>query len=129
VESFTRRYGQLAQRVIVYAQLRNVVDMFVAAAYIQQQDFYGQAGWSMEVLGNEKLMPVEIYTAPKQVETAVNAIWKGNVLMTPVGGGVHINPLKAISAEHVQPDEEGTIAETRASVELKHLAEGQWWWD
>jgi hypothetical protein len=129
VESFTRRYGQLAQRVIVYAQLRNVIDMLVASAYIQQQDFYGQSGWSMEVFGNEKLMPVEVYTAPKQVETAVNAIWKGNVLMTPVGGGVHISPLRAISAEHVQPDEDGSVAQARDKVELKNLAEDQWWWD
>jgi hypothetical protein len=129
VESFTRRYDQLAHRVPVYAQLRNLIDMLIATAYIQQQDFYGQAGWSMEVFGNEKLMPAEIYAAPKQVETAVNAIWKGNVLMTPIGGGVHINPLRAISAEHIQPDEDGAVAEARAGVDLKNLAEGQWWWD
>jgi hypothetical protein len=129
VESFTRRYEQLAHRVPVYAQLRNLIDMVIATAFIQQQDFYGQAGWSMEVFGNEQLMPVEVYAAPKQVDTAVNAIWKGNVLMTPIGGGVHINPRKAISAEHIQPDEDGSLADARERVAIKNLTEGQWWWD
>ena len=129
VESFTRKYDQLAQKAPVYAQLRNLIDMLIASAYIQQQDFYGQAGWSMEVFGNEKLIPVEVYAAPKQVDTAVNAIWKGNVLMTPIGGGVHINALRAISAEHIQADTEGNVAAARERVEVKNLADGQWWWD
>lgn len=129
VESFTRKYAEIARKVPVYAQMRNLIDMLVAAAYIQQQDFYGQAGWSMEILGNERLMPVEIYAAPKQVDTAVNAIWKGNRLMTPVGGGVHIQPLKAVSAEHIRADEDGTVAQRREQVQLDALQDGQWWWD
>ncbi len=129
VDSFTRRYDQLAHKVPVYAQLRNLIDMLVASAYIQQQDFYGQAGWSMELFGNEKIVPVEVYAAAKQVDTAVNAIWKGNVLMTPIGGGVHIDALQAISAEHIQPDAEGAVAAARERVEVKNLTAGQWWWD
>jgi hypothetical protein len=129
VESFTRNYDALARKAPVYAQLRNLIDMLIVAAYIQDQDFYSQAGWSMDVFGNEQVMPIEIYMAPKRVDTAVNAIWRGNVLMTPIGGGVHINPLKAISAENVQPDEEGTVAAAHEKVEVKNLADGQWWWD
>ena len=129
VESFTRRYPELARKVPVYAQLRNLVDVLIAAAYIQEQDFYSQAEWDMKIFGNEAIMPVEIYAAPKEVETAVNAVWKGNVLMTPVGGGVHIDARKAISVEHVQPDEEGAVADKRETVTLDGLADGQWWWD
>jgi len=129
VDSFTQLYPRLAQRMPVYAQMRNLIDMLIAAAYIQQQDLYAQADWSMELFGNEQLLPVEIYAAPKQVETAVNAIWKGNVLMTPIGGGVHINAMKAISPSHIQPDENGLVAEAHEAVEISNLAEGQWWWD
>jgi hypothetical protein len=129
VESFTQKYAQLSRKVPVYAQLRNLIDMLIATAYIQQQDFYGQAGWSMEVFGDEKRIPVAVYAAARQVDTAVNAIWKGNVLMTPIGGGVHIEPLRAISAEHVQPDEDGSVAAARDRVQVTNLADGQWWWD
>ena len=129
VESFTRNYDELARKAPVYAQLRNLINMLIVSAYIQDQDFYGQAGWSMDVFGNEQMMPVQIYTAPKRVNTAVNAIWRGNVLMTPIGGGVHINALKALSAEHIQSDEDGKVAAAHEQVEIKNLAEGQWWWD
>ena len=76
----------------MYAELRNLIDLAVAAAYIQHEDFYGKAEWKMDLFGNEKAFPVETYDMPKQVATAVNAIWKGHKLMTPVGGGVHIEP-------------------------------------
>ena len=129
VESFTRLYPRLAKRMPVYAQLRNLIDMLIAGAYIQQQDFYSQADWSMELLGNEQLLPVEIYAAPKQVDTAVNAIWKGNVLMTPIGGGVHINARKAISPAYIQSDDEGLVSGAHDQVEFTNLVEDQWWWD
>ena len=37
----------------VYAQLRNCIDMLVAAAFIQQQGYYGETNWEMEVFGDE----------------------------------------------------------------------------
>ena len=129
VKSFTARYTDLARKVPVYAQMKNLIDMLIAAAYIQEQDFYSQANWSMDVFADEQKMPVEIYAEAKEVDTAVNAIWKGNVLMTPIGGGVNINARKAISAEYIQPDEEGTVAEQREKVSLDQLQDGQWWWD
>lgn len=129
VRTFTQLYPQLALKMPVYAQMRNMIDMLIASAYIQQQDFYGQAGWSMDVLGNEQLYPVEIYYAPKQVESAVNAVWKGNVLMTPIGGGVSINPLRAVSAQNIQPDIDGKVSAAQKKVGGVSLEEGQWWWD
>src|SRR5690606_7844270 len=46
--AFTSKYGELADREPVYAQLRNLIDMSIAAAFIQQQDLYAKADWSME---------------------------------------------------------------------------------
>jgi hypothetical protein len=51
VRQFTEKYGELAKKSPVYAQLRNLIDLAIASAYIQERDFYGQAGWSLEVLG------------------------------------------------------------------------------
>lgn len=129
VESFTRNYNALAEKSPVYAQLRNLIDMSIAAAFIQQQDYYGAAGWKMEVFGDEKAFPVETFHAPAQVETAVNAIWKGRTLMTPIGGGVHIQPRKALSQDNLQRDSSGEITASREKVDLKAIPAGQWWWD
>ena len=129
VNEFTAKYGQLAAKEPVYAQLRNLIDMAIAAAFIQRYDYYGQASWTMDVLGDETQFAIETFPEPKQVETAVNAIWKGNTLMTPVGGGVNIQPLMALATDRMKLDEEGELKELRTQVEIEGLAKDQWWWD
>ncbi len=126
VGSFTQNYPQLAARSPVYADLRNLIDLAISAAFMQQEGFYDKAGWSMPLLGDESKFAVERYSPPRQVETAVNAIWKGNRLMTPVGGGVSIEAARAV--REAQPDEQGQVAKLREETAVK-LAEGQWWWD
>jgi len=128
VTSFTKKYSELAERSPVYAELRNLIDMVIAAAFIQQEDYYGDAGWEMPFFGNEKKFAVQTYNAPKKVNTAVNAIWKGHRLMTPIGGGVTIHALKALEPESVLPDEGQQVARTRREL-TPQVAEGQWWWD
>ena len=128
VTSFTRAYPQLAAQSPVYAELRNLIDMLVASAYIQHEDMYHKAGWEMAVLGNEQAFPVRLYRAPTQVESAVNAVWKGNTLMTPIGGGVQIEAELALDPEKVLTDDGNKVSALREQTEIK-LAEGQWWWD
>ena len=92
VKSFTAKYSELAERSPVYAQLRNLIDLSIAAAYIRHEGFYGKAEWKMDLFGDEQRFAVETYDMPKQVAPAINAIWKGSRLMTPIGGGVAIQP-------------------------------------
>ena len=128
-ESFTKKYDEMAKESPVYAQLRNVVDMTIVAAFIQKMDYYGQAGWTMETFGNEDVFQVETYTHPKKVETAVNAKWKGRTLMTPIGGGVEIRPLQALHSDTMSRDADGAITSVRKQIDPTRLADGQWWWD
>jgi hypothetical protein len=129
VQAFTQKYAELAAKEPVYAQLRNLIDMAIAAAFIQQYDYYGQAGWNMEIFGDEQQFPVETYPEPKQVETAVNAIWKGMTLMTPVGGGVSIRAKEALSPGNLLQDEEGTVREARQKIDIQQIEKNRWWWD
>jgi hypothetical protein len=129
VTSFTTKYAELAERSPIYAQLRNLIDLAVAAAFIQEQDYYGKAGWTMETLGSEEALAVETYQSPQQVETAVASVWKGNRLMTPVGGGVNIQARQALKAVNLKPDEKGQVEKLRTEIRLDELAKGQWWWD
>lgn len=128
-KSFTAKYPELARNVPVYAQLRNLIDISVAAAFIQQQDYYAKAGWAMEVLGDEALLPVETYAVPEQVETAVNAVWKGPILMTPVGGGVNIQPTEALRSDRLLADENGKLDATHEAAETLPQDATRWWWD
>jgi len=127
--TFTQNYPQLAQKTPVYAQMRNLIDLSVAAAFIQQEDFYGKADWKMVTFGDEEKFPVETYETPKTVETACTAVWKGNTLMTPVGGGVHIEPKQALEPKNLIQEETSKVSDLRAQTKIEGLAEGQWWWD
>ena len=128
VTGFTKKYPELAARSPVFAQLRNLIDLAVAAAYIRQQDYYGKAGWAMELFGDETAFAVETFHATKTAPPAVNAIRKRQRLMTPIGGGVTIHASRALRSENLLPDENGKVAKARRDVKLE-LAEGQWWWD
>jgi hypothetical protein len=101
----------------------------VAAAFVQQQDYYGKAGWLMPVFGDESKFPVATGNAPKHVESAVTSYRKGNTLVTPIGGGVEIRPTRALQSQNLLKDESGEVRQTREKVKLDQLAEGQWWWD
>jgi hypothetical protein len=128
VTGFTKLYPELADRSPVYADLRNLIDIAIAAAFMQQQDYYGKADWKIEFFGDEKAFPVETYEIPKTVETVVNAIWKGSHLVTPVGGGVQIQAVKALESDKLLTDEKGKVAKLRQEINI-NLATGQWWWD
>jgi Protein of unknown function (DUF1598) len=126
---FTKLYPEIAEKVRVYAELRQLIDLSIAAAYIQEQDFYGQADWIMPVMGNEESLAVQTYSAPVQVETAVNAVWKGSTLMTPLGGGVQIQPRLAFNSDRLQVDTSGESVKVKAEAGPSQLTDGQWWWD
>lgn len=128
-QDFTNKFPLIADRVRIYAELRQLMDVSIAAAYIHEQDFYGQAEWAMPVLGNESAFNVQTYTAPEQVETAVNAIWRGNTLMTPLGGGVQMQPRKALSSQTLVVDREGQNNQVKQTAGPSELKDGQWWWD
>ena len=48
--------------------------------------------------------------------------------MTPIGGGVTIQPTEALKADNLLPDKKDKLSKTREGVKL-NLAKGQWWWD
>jgi hypothetical protein len=129
VSGFTKKYPELAAKSPVFAQLRNLIDMSVAAAFIQQNDYYAKAHWNMDLLGNEEKFPVQTFNAPVEVESAVASVWKGNQLMTPIGGGVSVRAHQALSSDNLLPDDGKKVDNRHHQTSLKDLAEGQWWWD
>jgi hypothetical protein len=61
------------------------------------------------------------------VETAINAVWRGSKLITPIGGGVTMHPRMAFDSPNLLLDDNGDVAATRAAA--KDLPAGRWWWD
>jgi hypothetical protein len=126
--SFTKQYEKLAAKATVFGELRNLIDMSIAAAFIQKSDLYAKANWDMSTFGDEAKFPIEIYPAPEKVAPVMNAVVKGGQLMTPIGGGVNIQPRVALNSDKASVDTEGQIEKVRDSIHFD-LADGQWWWD
>ncbi|MCA9195683.1 MAG: DUF1598 domain-containing protein, partial [Planctomycetales bacterium] len=126
---FTTKFEQIATNHAVYGQLRNLVDLSIAAAFIQQEGFYEKAQWDLGVFGDEARFSVETLSVPRTVETAVNAVMRGSRLITPIGGGVAIQAKKAFEAENVKPDTNHELANLHEEIHMKGLANNQWWWD
>ena len=118
VTGFTQKYPEMALAVPVYAEMRNCVDLAVAAAFIQKHDYYGKAGWGLGIFGNEQAYPVEILNTPQHTETVVASVWRGNHLMTPIGGGVTMHPREALQTSNLMADEDGKVAKAREGVQI-----------
>jgi hypothetical protein len=127
--TFTKNYSKLAAKATVFGELRNLIDMSIVAAYIQKSDMYAKAGWDMDTFGDEARFPIEIYPAPKKVAPVLNAVVKGGSLMTPIAGGVSIQPRVALNSDKVAVDKEGKIDSVRSSIDRDQLEADQWWWD
>jgi len=130
--SFTQLYPQIAERVPVFAQLRNWIDMLVCAAHIQREDFYGKSGWSMEFFACEEKYQLEVFTAPQEVEPLVGQVQvreqRSMLTLAPVGGGIVIDAEQALDADNAKSDKDKSIATRQSKIAL-NLPEGAWWWD
>lgn len=126
---FTKKFNQIAAANPVYAQLRNLVDLSIVSAYIQDRDLYAKSGWDLGIFANEEKLPVAVFQPPKQVDTAINATMVGSRLVTPIGGGVQIQAKNALKSENIKADKDGSVAQVRSAVTLENIAATQWWWD
>lgn len=127
VRDFTKNYAKLAERHPVYAQLRNCIDLAVTAALIRNKGYYATAAWTPTAFASEETYPIRTENAPSRVATAVNSIWKGSMLMTPIGGGVQINAAKALHSGNLLSDSDGKLAAKQ--TEVGETATDNWWWD
>ena len=73
------------------------------------------------------MVAIETLPPPVEVETAINAVWRGNRLLTPIGGGVTLHPRMALDAANLLSDESGGVGKARA--ETATLPKTGWYWD
>jgi hypothetical protein len=127
-QEFTQKFEKLGEVIPVFGELRNLFDIAIAAAFIQDRDLCGKAGWDLGVFGDETRFSVLGNPTITQVESAVNAVWKDGQLVTPIGGGVHIAARKLVSRDRVDVDR--TIdGKSQSMAAPSDLTAGQWWWD
>ena len=127
-KEFTEKFDKLADVTPVFFEMRNLFDISVAAAFIQERNLYEKSGWKLGIFNDETKCRVNTAAGVSQVETAVNAVWKNSQLVTPVGGGVHIAARKLVDPSITKVDKEIDNLRDKGSAPA-NLAADQWWWD
>lgn len=122
--SFTKRYSDVARVSPVYAQLRQVTDLLIVAAYMRRHRWYRDAGWDASVLRDESAVQTGDYPTPRTAPVVVNTFWKANRMFTPAGGGVSIDVEEALKAIK----EDDRLDARRGDIDPPDDA-SRWWWD
>ena len=121
--SFTNRYDEIAKAAPVYGQLRQLTDWLIIAAFLQKNDWYRLAKWDASILCDESVLPTETMNNPESAPVVVNAFWKKRRMFTPAGGGVSIEPLRALERVEIDPGFK-VLAPRKLPVAIE-----AWWWD
>ena len=127
-KEFTEKFDKLADVTPVFFEMRNLFDISIAAAFIQDRNLYEKSGWNLGAFADESKFRVNTAAGVNQVESAVNAVWKNSQLVTPIGGGVHIAARKLVDPSTTKVDNEIDAMQQKGSAPAD-LAADQWWWD
>ena len=127
-KSFTAKFEKIADEVPVYANLRNLIDMTIVAAFLQKENVYAKVNWTPDFFADEAQYQTENLSEVQFAQTAVNTVRRSaNLVSYPTGGGVSIEPQTALDAQHIKYDDKGAVEEKRAQAENNDS--NAWWWD
>jgi len=107
-DTMTNKYDALSDKISVFAELRNCMDLAVVSALIFREDLPGKAGLDVDFLLNQRSMLYdETMNPPRKVASQARAIRKGRGFLISASGGVEVDvatPLaKAEVAESLVP--------------------------
>lgn len=125
-KSFTENFDALASVKPVFAQLRNLVDCLIAAAWIRNQTGWKKCDLDPELFTDETRLPTRTQPAVRHAKCVANAVWKRHVLLLPAGGGVSISPGDALKSSNVKGD---SSQQLKAMAQTIDVEDTNWWWD
>ena len=131
-DNMTAHYSELSQKDVVFAQLRNCIDLAVVAALITKENLIQKAGHSMPVLMDSSRLTTVSFHAPRQVPSQASVFRRGRNWIISASGGVQIE-----SWAVAEKQESGQLAPTRtAALTGKPAASSantakstRWWWN
>jgi hypothetical protein len=128
--NFTNHFAALAAKYPIYAELRNIFDLALAAALLRTEDLPTQADWHMTHFLDPQQCQVALGAAPKQVESVINhRVVNRTRIIAQVSGGVLADPRTLARPSSVRLDTRGQLGAERAEAAPQQLARDAWWWD
>lgn len=122
-QQFTTAFPQLAERMTVFAELRNCIDLAVVGAILSSQRSARRSGYPMSLWMDEKESSVPEYRIPKVTPARASFIRRGREWIVSVSGGVDVDSWSVVESAQVQP----ALATVHAAAAPGKNA--AWWWD
>lgn len=128
-DEFSEKYFQIAERCPVFAQLQTVSDLLVLAGWLKKTDAWRRVDWDGGMMFDSARLPTKSLPVPKTAQCVANAVLKGDMLVTPVGGGFSITPAISLDDRHMAVDRNSDyFQEAREKISIP-AADDRWWWD
>ncbi|MDX1965379.1 MAG: DUF1598 domain-containing protein [Pirellulales bacterium] len=129
--SFTAKFEQLAQKYPVYADLRNLFDLALLGAIVQQHDLDQRAEWHMTCFGAEGSYQPQRDVAPAWVESVVNhRVVNKKQVIVGISGGVRVDLAKLADPDNLFTETKGFLHnEHKYHGHTRPQAAASWWWD
>ncbi len=91
-DSMNAQYSELSQKLPVFAELRNIMDLAVVAAVISKEQLSAKAGLDLATLVNESStrLPEEL-PAPQWIDSRCSLMKRGREWVITASGGVDID--------------------------------------
>ena len=119
----TDRYNALGKEDPVFTELRNVMDMCVAAAVIRNHNLQQAAQLELpHLLGTQRSVATEAWHTPRQVSTQTSFIKTSRGLVVTASGGVDIDYLSPTQNPTLIPEVQAVWKKAEAQY-----SSGQWW--
>jgi hypothetical protein len=130
VDSFTKHFDELSAKYPIYAELRNICDLALAASLVREEGLADKVGWHMSYFGDPQAFAVEKCPAPKEVDSVVNyRVLNHGVFLVQVSGGVTVKPGELTSRKAMQVESDRQLQQQRPNKAAKAQAGERWWWD
>ncbi len=125
---FTAKFDALAAEDPVFAELRNVFDLSLAAALISAENLDERAGWTAGAFASERLYPTRTGAEIATVDTAVNhRVYRGGEVVVQVAGGVRGDLTRVLADSEVFKT--GVRLQNKFNDGQLTRPDGRWWWD
>ncbi len=126
-QNFTQHYGELAQRDLVFADLKNIFDLSLVAALINKEQLVSNTERGYGVFGANGEYQTAKFEPAKTVMSVVNhKVYGGKDIIVQVAGGVRADMVALLKNTEI-------YRESNRLDNMQHqapeLPEGRWWWD
>jgi hypothetical protein len=124
-DTMTKNYEQLSEKMTVFGDLRNCMDLAVIGALVVQENLLEKANLKLQYLLDSKALALEPYNTPKQVPTQASYIKQGREWVISASGGIALQPWYIVGKDK----QEKSTAMTPVRATVAKARNDRWWWN